>query len=200
MSRRAGPGGGRASGSSLARGVALIVLGVVVGVVVLHSLGSSSPPAASTSQVSAPAPSAPPAPSTAPTTAPARTTTTTASPLRPPSQVLTQVANGTSVSGLAGRITSALQQAGYNVLSPADATSQVSSSAVYYTPGYAREAAAVASFLGLPSSVVQPYSSSVPISSTRGAEVIVIAGNDLARQNSGPSTGSATPSTTTANH
>ncbi len=181
--------------TALGRGVFLIVVAVVIGVVTLHSIGKTTP-AASTS------PTAPPTTATTPPTtaaaAPAHSGTTAGSAARPPGQVLTLVANGTRTSGVAGRISDSLQRDGYNILSPTDTSGTANSSGVYYTSGYNREATAVGSFLGLPASAVQPMSSGPSvIGGTKGAAVIVVIGPDLASQTSGPASGPSSSSNTT---
>ncbi len=184
MSRRRRPGDGNHAGATATgRGVGLLIVAVVVGVLVLHSLSRTS---------------------TAPTTQEAATTATTAGssggghsttttlPTRPPSQVVTLVANGTRVSGAAGRVNTVLQKAGYNVLSPTNAASTVTASVVYFASGFDREAVALANSLSLGPSTVQPMPAPPPVSDLRGANVLVVVGPDLANQ-----TGSSSPSSST---
>lgn len=212
----------RSAGVAAGRGVLLVALAVVIGVVLLernYKPASSTPPQTSTTSTTL-------APSTTTTTGAshgstttttatsshsttttarrshsttttaatsshsskstkkdkkgASTTTTTAAPTVPPAQVKALVANGTQVAGLAGRIVAKLQSDHYNVLSPANATQQVTASAVYYVSGSSAAAAEVASAIGLSSASVHPLPSSPPVSSLDGAKVLVVAGPDLA--------------------
>jgi hypothetical protein len=52
---------------------------------------------------------------------------------------------------------------------------------VYYNPGFEREARVVAQLLGLPDSAVQPMPTPPPVSDTRGADIVVVVGPDLAK-------------------
>jgi hypothetical protein len=197
---------------AVGRGVALLVVGVVIAAVLLDrsykpaSLTQAKTPVTTTTSSTAPtSTTATTKPTTPSTTAPRRSsttstahrgrtgtshhnaavpasTTTTAAPTVPPAQVKALVANGTQVSGLAGRVASKLQSGGYDVLSPVNATQQVSSSAVYYSSGSSAGAAEVASALGLSSAAVHPLPSSPPVSSLDGAAVVVVAGPDLANR------------------
>jgi hypothetical protein len=88
--------------------------------------------------------------------------------------------NGTNVAGVAGRTRAVLRRAGYNVLSPTNTAKPVDSSSVQYAPGHDSEAKEVAKVLALPDTAVQPIANPPPVADTRGADVIVIVGPDLA--------------------
>jgi hypothetical protein len=88
--------------------------------------------------------------------------------------------NGTNVAGVAGRSGEVLRRAGYNVLSPTNTAKPVDSSSVQYAPGHDSEAKEVAKVLALPDTAVQPIANPPPVADTRGADVIVIVGPDLA--------------------
>jgi hypothetical protein len=92
------------------------------------------------------------------------------------------VANGTQVTGLGGRVGAELQSEGYEVLSPENATQQVTASAVYYAPGSNGAATQVAAAVGLTSAAVHPLPSLSPVSSLDGAQVVVVVGPDLANR------------------
>src|SRR5437016_6019064 len=130
------PGGGESHHDvppvRVIRGVALVVVGVALGVILFHSVGRA--PAGSVASVATTAG----APSTA-TTPPAPTTTAAA---RPPAQVKTLVANGTKTSGAGSKVSDTLRKAGYNVLAPTNTTAQTPPSAVLFLPGFASEAGA----------------------------------------------------------
>lgn len=187
-------GGDRGGGEShhdappfhVVRGVALVVVGVVLGVVLFHSVGRA--PAGSAAPVAA----TPSAPSTT-TTSPAPTTT---APPRPPAQVRTLVANGTKTSGAGGKVSDTLRKAGYDVLAPTNTTSPAASSAVLFLPGFASEGGAVATALGLPSSTVMPVPTPSPVANSQAANVVVVVGPDLAGQ-AAPAPTAPTTSTTT---
>jgi hypothetical protein len=163
------------------RAVALVVVGVTLGVVLLHSIGRA--PAGSVVSVTPT--------STPSTTAPPATTTTTAA-ARPPAQVKALAANGTKTSGAANKVADTLRKAGYNVLAPTNATTSAQSSSVYYVPGFLSEAGAVAAALGLAPTAVMPLPTPSPVANMNGAEVVVVVGPDLAGQGA-----PATPSTST---
>lgn len=93
---------------------------------------------------------------------------------------MTLVANGTKVSGAAGKVGDVLRKAGYNVLSPANANGSVSSSSVYYSSGFAAAAAAVAHLLGLPASAARAEPAHPPVPNLQGADVVVVVGQGLA--------------------
>jgi hypothetical protein len=212
----------------MARGLALLVAAVVIGVFVLDrgfqssSASPSSPASATTTTVHSTTTTTVHSPtsttvhstttttprsSTASTAAgtsqhgtsgrtPASTTTTTAAATVPPAQVKALVANGTQTSGLAARVSAKLQSAGYGVLPAVNATQQVTASAVYYASGSTAAATEVASALGLTSASVHPLPASPPVSSVDGAQVVVVAGPDLA--NSFPASSSSTTTTAAA--
>ena len=79
--------------------------------------------------------------STTPTTTTTTSTTTTTTPV--PAVLQVQVLNGSGVAGAAGRMTDKLSEAGYTVLSPANAPQRYASSAVYYAEGWQTQAAEI---------------------------------------------------------
>jgi hypothetical protein len=116
--------------------------------------------------------------------APTTTTTTV-----PPAKVPVVVANASGITGAAAALSARIQASGWDMLPPANATSDVTTSRVYYQAGFQPEAASIASSLGLPASAVVPYTSAAPVSSIGTAEVIVVAGPDI----SGNSTTTTAP-------
>jgi len=78
------------------------------------------------------------------------------------------------------------------VLAASNTTNAATASNVYFNPGFDREARVVAQLLGLPDSAVQAMPTPPPVSDTRGADVIVVVGPDLAKQ------GNPTPATSPA--
>jgi hypothetical protein len=116
-----------------------------------------------------------------------KTTTTTTTTI-PPSQVAVVVANASGVTGAAAAISARLAPAGWNMLPPVNASSDVSTSTVYYVAGHQQPAATVASELQLPASSVVPYTTAAPVPAIGTADVVVVAGPDV----------STTTTTTTA--
>ena len=167
------------------RGVALVVVGVALGVILFHSVGRS--PAGSVASVAA----TPGAQST--TTMPATPSSTVAA--RPPAQVKTLVANGTKTSGAGAKVSDTLRKAGYNVLAPTNTTAPAASSAILFLPGFASEAGAVATALGLAPTTVMPVPTPSPVANSQTANVVVVIGPDLASQG-GPAPAAPTTSTT----
>lgn len=195
----------RSTGIAIGRGVALLVVAVVIAVVVLDRSNAPAAPAAASSTTTTTV-----APSTSTTSGSSHSSTTSTTRSRrgragrtptsttttvPPAQVKALVANGTQVTGLAARVGAQLQNDGYDVLSPVNAVQQVGSSTVYYAPGSKAAATGVASAVGLGSGAVKPLPSASPVSSLDGAQVVVVAGPDLANRfpaSSSPPTSAST--------
>ena len=158
--------------SPSARGVFLVAAAVALGVGILSSIGKSG---------AAPGAAAAVTTSTTATTAPPTTTSTTR-PLatHSPSSVKVLVANGTNVSGVAGKLKTKLATGGYDLLAPTNTTSPARASAVYYAEGYQGDAQAVASAAGLGTGTLQAMTAQLPVANSSGAEVIVVIGPDLA--------------------
>lgn len=111
--------------------------------------------------------------------------TTTTLALRAPATIKVVAINATSTAGIAGRATSKLQTAGYNALTPGNATAEFKAtnptSVVYVvTPGYEREAAAVAAVFNLPASAVREMPATSPSPDIKaGTNIAVIVGTGL---------------------
>lgn len=121
------------------------------------------------------------------TTTVTTTTTSTSTSATPSSYVASnpayaaitvRVANGTTIPGLAERITSYLGEIGFNVVSPVNATQQVASSTVYYAQGFSVSAQYIASRLGLSSTQVVQDSSSIPVNAPP-EDINIVVGPDL---------------------
>ena len=109
------------------------------------------------------------------------TTTPVTAPAHDPSAVPVLVLNGVNANKpIAGSAATTLVAAGYTNSTPKDAATTVSTSAVYFQPGYDADAAAVAAALGLPAGEVQPLPSPPPpaIGNAGDAPVIVVVGPD----------------------
>ena len=112
------------------------------------------------------------------TTSTSSTTTTTTTVVESPVVLQIQVLNGSGVAGAAGRMTDKLSQAGYVVLSPANAPQRYSSSAVYFAEGWQDRAeeilqAAEIEEIDAPTAMPQIFAS-------EEAAVIVLLGTDTA--------------------
>jgi hypothetical protein len=174
----------RSAGGAALRGAGLLVVAVILGVILLRN-GGGDPYSRAVRTVASPTPEVTVLPPTA---------TTITVPVRTPGDVKVLPANGTSTSGAGTAIFTRLKQAGYNVLAAGNTTSAATTSNVYYNPGFEREARVVAQLLGLPDSAVQPMPTPPPVSDTRGSDVIVVVGPDLAKQ-SNPTPATSPPTT-----
>lgn len=194
---------GRSAGAAMGRGVALLAVALLIGIVLLNKTDERPPG----SDVAA-GPGRAAGSNSGDGDGNGRPTTTTSStttvPLRQPKDVKVIVANASDVNRAAGRATDQLKPPGYNVLAPTNVTPAVSASAVYYTPGYEREAVAVATALGMPQSVVKLVPTPPPFDA-KTANVLVLLGTDHASRFGAASTattaasgGSAGSTTTTA--
>lgn len=159
-----------------ARGAALVVVAVLVGLVLLRNgldtseVVTSSPGSDSSTDGSDSA--------TDSTDTGEETTTTLAA--RAPAEVTVIVLNGTSVGGAAGKYSTAIGSAGYQMLEPGDAATKIPTTQVYFTPGYELEAAAVALAAGAPATVIPVALPTPPPGEVGTANVVLVIGADLA--------------------
>lgn len=157
------------------------MLAVAVGLgAYLITLGAGRHPAASATTPATTTTTAPPrtTPKSTPTTT--TTTTTAAAGAQPSTSVKVLVANASQTNGIATYYSGKLAAAGWGTLTPVTATTALATSSVFYATGEQRAARAVAAVLGIPSSAVQPFGPVVPVANTAGADVVVVAGDDLA--------------------
>ena len=165
------------TGMQTGKAVAVIVVVVVLGWLALakgtKAPSSNATAAAHTHQTT--------------TTTPAQTVPTTTVPLVPASSIKLQVLNGVLTGSLAGQWSTKLKaNPGYNTLPPNNATAKVSTSQIYImTPGYQREANALAVAVGLPVTAVNqtipaPASAPIPANARTTANLVLIIGPDLA--------------------
>src|SRR5437763_10989825 len=127
------------------RAAVLLIVALLIGVGLLHSRDRSV--SIGTTGTTAPKRTT--------TTTVAQTTTTTLAP-RDPSTVKVLSANGTATNGIGAKLQRKLLGGNYDALTAVTATTKVKTSAVYFTPGFQAEAAAVATLLSLPPTAVQP--------------------------------------------
>jgi hypothetical protein len=163
---------------SVARGAALVVAAVLVGLFLLRNGIDTS--AVVTAER--------PAPSNGATTDGATDEgddvddpddpTTTEPVARPPAQVSAIVLNGSGVAGAAGTYTTALSDRGYQTGEAGNANARVESTEVYFTPGFDQEALVLARSIGS-TATPQPLGSPPP-GDVGTANVIVVLGPDLA--------------------
>jgi hypothetical protein len=106
--------------------------------------------------------------------------TTTTLAARPPAEVAVVVLNGTSVSGAAGKYSTAIGSAGYQMLDPGDAATKIPATQVFFTPGFELEAAAVALAAGAPATVIPAALPTPPPGEVGAANVVLVIGADLA--------------------
>ena len=160
--------------SRAVRGWAVVAVAVVIGALILPS--ATRAPLSAAALASAARNN-----TTSTTTAPPATSTSTTTTTAPvaPSAVKVLVANGTNTNGAAATVTSFLSGKGFGTLTAIDALTTVSKSQIYIVAGTAAEAQAVATALSLPSSAIEPQSMPAPVSSTGGADIVVIVGPDL---------------------
>jgi hypothetical protein len=107
-------------------------------------------------------------------------TTETTVAVKTPAEVNVIVLNGTSVSGAAGKYSTAIGSAGYQMLEPGDASTKIPVTAVFFTEGFEREAAAVALAAGAPATVTPAALPAPPPGEVGAANVVVVIGADLA--------------------
>ena len=124
-----------------------------------------------------------------PTTTVAPTTTRELfpAPTHTPNEVKVLVANGSGVSGAAGKVTDMLSPLGWAMESPANAD-KTSVSGIYYKTGYARDARVIQEHFGEDPNILQQIPTgglAVPANAedrVANADIIVILGSDLAIQ------------------
>ena len=157
---------------NLPRAVGVTVAFLIVALLLLANGTDSKPSADSGSSTATTQPSG----GSTTTTAKGGSSSTTI----PKSQTKVQVANASSTSGAATKITQMLQLAGWNTLPPVNATVQVPKSVIYYAPNHKTAGLEIASELHLTASSVQPMTTSVPVAGAAGDDVVVMVGPDLA--------------------
>lgn len=178
------------------RGIAVLVVAVLIGFLLLLKAGDGGTSEVSTGTTPGTVDTS--GIETTSTVAGSDTTTTTAdtgSTGRAPSEVKVIVLNGSGKVGVAKTNSAAIGQKGYTMLTPGNAAANSSSTAVYYAEGYKTEAEAVAAALGkTPDIVVAKPTTSLGAGSDT-ANVVVVLGADVSPAST--SSGSSTTSTST---
>jgi hypothetical protein len=174
--------------------VGVVVIAVIIGALLMPSAtrGPLNITTAAQSTATTTTTSSSSSSSSSPTTVArgAGTTTTQATIVAGASVIHVLVANGTTITNLAGGTSAYLRSRGFTTLPALDATTKVTGTLVYAGSGERSAATTVASALGLSSSDIQPVSAVPPVASAAGATVVVIAGPDLARLAAGSTTSS----------
>ena len=156
----------------MARGVALIIAAVLLGVVLLNATDEPSQEATSIDRTTLPA-------ATGNTTTTVKGSSTTLTAPHDPSKVTVLVANGAGINGLASKIGDKLKAANYVTAEPGNTKAPADESAVYFSPGYEADANAIAALL-TPAPKVAALPNPAPVADTKNAKVIVVAAADLA--------------------
>jgi len=162
---------GRSASSALARGIALIVAAVVLGLVLLNSTDKGPVLSAKTDDAVGV--------TTTTTDKDSTTSTTVAAKAHDPAEVAILVANGSGVKGAAGRIAESLKASNYVLKESTNTKAAAEASVVYFAPGYQADARAVASLLTPPPGV-QPMPAELPVKDLAGAKLLVVVAADLA--------------------
>jgi cytoskeletal protein RodZ len=173
---------GSRTGAASARGIALLVGAVLLGIVLLRATDPPDSLADAAegpvrSSTTAPPPTDEPTDDEDATTSSSSPSTTEAAEDTP--RVL--VANAANQAGVAGQLSSEVEAADFAVAPPANATVDVTSSVVHFAPGFEEAAADVAALFD-PRPEVAPMPDPLPVAAgdLAGANVIVVAGPDLA--------------------
>jgi hypothetical protein len=183
---------GSAPPSGVLRGVGVVVVAVVIGALLMPS-ATRGPLNVTTASQTSPTTTPPSSSSSSSTTTVAHgaaTTTTQATIVAGAALIHVLVANGTTITNLAGGTSTYLRSRGFSTLPALDATTKVTGTLVYAGSGDRSAATTVANALGLSSNNIQPVSAVPPVASAAGANVVVIAGPDLARLAPGSTTSS----------
>lgn len=155
--------------AAAARGLGLVGVAVLLGVVLLQVTDDSGVPSPGSGAVSAGGDS---------------TTTTTSTPedpdtaLRPPGQVQVLVLNAARAEGAAGDITAELEAIGHPALEPSNAPTQ-EETVIFYKPGFEREAEAVAPEV-TDVAITEPLPDPSPFAGTEDADIVVVLGTNFA--------------------
>ena len=187
----AGGGFGRSAGANAARGIAVIVAAVLLGLFlmargvddVVEATDDETTDTTSAGDAGDGDASDTTAETTITTLPPddAASSDTTLGPQRDPAEVLALALNGTDPvqAGVAGRMRDLLASNGYSTADPKNAEVK-GPSVVLFVEGYESDARAIAAAIGVDAdAVVRPFDAATsPISDTQGANVIVMVGND----------------------
>lgn len=166
----------RSASGAMLRGVALIAVAVILGIILLQATDGPDP--LTTANGDDPAAVGDETTTTVEEDQPQATPTTEPAP--DPSTITVLVANGAGVGGLAGDLTELVAAAEFETVSPTDVSDgeEVETSVVYYTPGFEEAATMVAAVFD-PVPEVAALTDPPPVDDLAGANVVVVAGPDL---------------------
>lgn len=182
------------------RGLVVLVVAVLVGVLLLANAGSGDSGSTKTTSSTPPTTGSLSTDDTTGSSS-ATTSTTAAASGRQPSEVTVIVLNGGGPAGSAGSTTNTIGDAGYTTLKATNvpAGSNVDATTVYYAKDYKAEGTAIALLLGKSTDVVKPLSEASLGTAAGDANVVVVLGPDTAPVSDGSTTTTAAGSTTTTN-
>lgn len=176
MSQPSSTRGNRAapSGSTATRGVIVVAAALIVGVLLIVKGGGGATVVAdpnteidgtTTTVAGAGGPT---------------TTQATSGTSVPADQLTIIAANGSGITGLAGKTKTQLAAAGYTAVIATDATADAPTSIVYFVPGFDKDAEAVAASIGMPPARLaqMPDPSQVPVSAVGDVKVVIVLGPD----------------------
>jgi hypothetical protein len=174
-----------------ARGAALVVVAVLIGLFLLRNGLDTSEVSTSPDTGSKTDQGSTDGSTTAGSTDGSTDGTDTTEAVRLPSQVPTIVLNGSGVSGAAKRYSTVLSGLGYSLTNPegGNATNNVQATQVLYAIGYDREAVVVAQALATASGQTAPTPAplgTVQPGTTNNAQVVVVLGPDMGSVNPTP--------------
>lgn len=175
-----------------ARGAALVVVAVLVGLLLLRNgIDTSEVVTATRDEDSSndSGDSGDTGDESTDDTTPEETETTV--PLKSPAEVTVIVFNASSTNGAGGKYTTALQGAGYQTLEPATASTKLPTTQILFTAGFDREAAAVAAAMGAAAITPAALDPTQAPGDVGTANVVVVLGADLSEATP-PAAGTAT--------
>lgn len=118
---------------------------------------------------------------TLPANADATTSTTLTAGARSPAEVNVRIYNGSHRAGAAVAVGKKLSTAGYHVLPPGPSPAQpTGASVIQFRPGFAAEAAALATLLGVDANVAVPMPDPATLAGVGEADLALMAGDDVA--------------------
>ncbi len=179
------------------RGIAVLVVAVLIGVVLLLQAGKSNGTTNVATAGSDTTVDTSGLATTTTTTAPAGDTTTSTQPAlstRPVSEVQVLVLNGSGKVGVAAAGTNTLRSAGYATLEPTNANQGIrpATTTVYFAAGYQADATGVARVLGRGPEAVTALPNPAPGPGTEAANVVVLLGADTTAVDTAASSASTT--------
>lgn len=160
----------------MARGIALILVAIVLGVVLLRSTDKSPTFTESASTGGRPRTTTP---TTTADTAGTTTTTVALAKVHNPAEVTILVANGSGQPGVAAKIASLLKGSNFVLKESTNTKTPATATVVYFAPGYEPDAKAVAALL-TPKPVTLPMPSALPVKDLVGAKILVVVAADHA--------------------